>query len=807
MTTLPLPSHAEIVIIGGGIAGCSVAYHLAKMGKTDVLLLEQGKLTSGTTWHAAGLVGQMRPNRNMTQMSRYGIELYASLEVETGLATGWKQCGSVNVARTPERMKVLRKQVAMANSFGVECHEISPQEAGDKYPVMRTDDLQGAIWLPGDGKANPADLCMSLAKGARNRGVKMVEGVEVTGVIIENSRAVGVRTAQGDVRCETVVNCAGQWARQFGRLAGVNVPLYSAEHFYIVTGKIPGVHPMLPVMRDPDGCIYYKEEVGGLVMGGFEPKAKPWKMDPIPATFQFELLDEDWDQFEPLMTAALHRTPCLETAEIKMLLNGPESFTPDGNFILGEAPELRNYFVCAGFNSAGIANSGGAGRLMAEWIVGGEPSTDLWDVDIRRFGTFTGNRKALAERTGETLGLHYAMRWPRQELETARPLRTSPLYDMLAAKGAEFGSKNGWERASYFRPAGATRPAHTLGTPGWLSWMIEEQKATREAVALYDQTSFSKLLLQGRDALAVLQRLCANEMDVPVNKMVYTPMLNARGGIESDLTVIRQAADRFLIITGSAQATRDHDWIGRHIAPDQHAMLTDVSAMYCVLGLMGPKAVELLARVSPEDLSPEALKFSWTKEIDVGFARVRAARMSYVGGPGFELYVPVEMARHVYLALMEAGQALGIRDAGYYALDALRIEQGRRAWGAELGPDETPWEAGLAFSVKLDKPDGFIGRAALLNSQGLALRKKLVTLVLDTPDAFAWGGEAIVLGGQSVGEISSVGWSPRAGACVALGYVRGDGANQSHAGTPAQIELWGERVAVKLYDRWPPAKT
>ncbi len=364
-----LPSQAEIVIVGGGIAGCSTAYHLARAGKTDVVLLEQGKLTSGTTWHAAGLVGQMRPNRNMTVMSKYGIELYSTLEAETGLATGWKQCGSVNVARTLERMQTLKKQVAMANSFGVECHLIERKEIGERVPIMRTDDLQGGIWLPGDGKANPADLCMSLAKGARNRGVAIHEGIEVTGVIIEDGKAVGVRTAQGDIRCDVVVNCAGQWARQFGRLAGVNVPLYSAEHFYVVTGKIEGVTPMMPVVRDPDGFIYYKEEVGGLVMGGFEPVAKPWKVDPIPATFQFELLDEDWDQFEPLMTNAIHRTPCLETAEIKMLLNGPESFTPDGNFILGEAPELRNYFVCAGFNSSGIANSGGAGRLTAEWII------------------------------------------------------------------------------------------------------------------------------------------------------------------------------------------------------------------------------------------------------------------------------------------------------------------------------------------------------------------------------------------------------------------------------------------------------
>jgi glycine cleavage system aminomethyltransferase T/glycine/D-amino acid oxidase-like deaminating enzyme len=799
---MALPSSAQVVIVGGGIAGCSTAYHLAKNGRTDVLLLEQGRLTSGTTWHAAGLVGQMRPNRTMTQMSKYGIELYATLESETGLATGWKQCGSVNVASTPERMKVLKKQLAMARSFGVECHEISPKEAGERFPVMRTDDLQGALWLPGDGKANPADLCMSLAKGARNRGVKIVEDVEVTGVRSEGGSVTGVVTAQGEIACETLVNCGGQWARQFGALAGVNVPLFSAEHFYIVTGLIPGVHKMLPVMRDPDGFIYYKEEVGGLVMGGFEPKAKPWKVDPIPSTFQFQLLDEDWEQFEPLMKNAMHRTPCLETAEIKMLLNGPESFTPDGNFILGEAPELRNYFVCAGFNSAGIANSGGAGRLIAEWIIGGEPSADVWDVDIRRFASFTGNRKALAERTGETLGLHYAMRWPRQELVTARPLRTSPLYDLLAAKGAEFGSKNGWERANYFRGGGAAAPDHTLGTPGWLPRMIEEQKATREAVAIYDQSSFAKLLLQGHDSLALLQRLCANEMDVPVGKMVYTPMLNERGGIESDLTVMRQAADRFLIVTGSAQATRDADWIRRHIGESEHAVLTDVSALYCVLSVMGPKARELLARVSPDDLSPEALKFSWTKEIDVGFARVRAARMSYVGGPGFELYVPVEMTRHVYLALDEAGRDLGLRDAGYYALDALRIEQGRRAWGAELGPDETPWEAGLAFSVKLDKPSAFIGQQALRASEGKALRKKLVTLVVDS-NAYAWGGETIILHGEPVGEIASAGYSPLAGACVALGYVRGAGADTAHDGTRAQIELWGDKVDVLLYDRWP----
>lgn len=803
-----LPSQARIVIVGGGIAGCSTAYHLSLLGQTDVLLIEQGKLTCGTTWHAAGLVGQMRPNRNMTRMSKYGIELYARLEAETGLATGWKQCGSVNVARTPERMQVLRKQAALARSFGVEVDVISAQRAGELYPLLRIDDLQGAIWIPGDGKANPADLTMSLAKGARNRGVKIVEDVEVTGVIREDGpsgpRVSGVRTAQAEVRCEILVNCAGQWARQFGALAGVNVPLYSAEHFYIVTDKIAGVHPMLPVMRDPDGCIYYKEEVGGLVMGGFEPQAKPWTMDPIPSTFQFQLLGEDWDQFEILMTNAIHRTPCLETAKVKMLLNGPESFTPDGNFILGEAPELRNCFVAAGFNSAGIANSGGAGRLIAEWIVGGEAPSDLWDVDIRRFAPFTANRKALAQRTGETLGLHYAMRWPRQELETARPLRTSPLYDRLAAKGAVFGAKNGWERVNYFRPAGAAPAVHGLGRPGWLDWVIAEQRATRDAVAIYDQTSFGKLLVQGRDALAVLQRLCANEIDVPLGKMVYTAMLNERGGFESDLTVMRERVDRFLIITGSAQPTRDAEWINRHIGADEHAVLTDVSAMTSVISLMGPNAHALLRCVSPDDLSKESLPFSFTREIDLGFARVRAARMSYVGGPGVELYVPIEMARHVYLALHEAGTQFGLKDAGYYAIDALRIEAGRRAWGAELGPDETPFEAGLAFAVKLDKPANFIGKAALLKARGLPLRKKLVTVVFASEQHYAWGGEPLLLDGEPVGELSSVGWSPKAGACVGLGYLRGDAATRAHEGTHVEVDLWGEPVAASAWDVWRP---
>ncbi len=800
MGDMALPQHARVVVVGGGIVGCSVAYHLAMMGWTDVVLLEQGQLTCGTTWHAAGLVGQMRANRNMTRMSKYGIELYARLEQETGLATGWRACGSVTVARTPERMQMLRRQMALARSFGVEVHDISPMEVAQRVPLLRTDDLCGAVWLPGDGKANPADLTMSLAKGARQRGVKIFEGVEVTGVSQAQGQVHGVQTLAGDVSCEIVVNCAGQWARQLGLLAGVNVPLYSAEHFYLVTGKIDGIHPLWPVVRDPDGFIYYKEEVGGLVMGGFEPVAKPWRVDPIPATFQFQLLGEDWDQFEVLMRSALHRTPCLETADVKMLLNGPESFTPDGNFIMGEAPELRHYYVCAGFNSAGIANAGGAGRLMAEWMVAGEPSADLWDVDIRRFAPFTSNRRALAERTVETLGLHYAMRWPRQELQTARPLRTSPLYDTLAAKGAVFGSKNGWERVNYFKPLNAPEARDTLGTPDWLPWVQAEQAATRNAVALYDQTSFGKLLVQGRDALALLQYLCMRNLDTLVGQMVYTPMLNDRGGYESDLTVLRLALDSFLIITGSAQATRDMDWIRRHTSSDSWTSVTDVTALYSVLSLMGPLAPELMARVSPDDVSRQALPLRSTLEIDLGHARVRVARMSYVGGLGFELYVPVEMTRHVYQTLHAAGSALGLRDAGYYALDALRTERARRAWGAELGPDETPMDARMLSALPADKSPAFIGQQALHNPLAATLQKKLVRVVAAQPDKYLWGGEPLVIDGLTVGEITSAGWGHEAGACVGMAYLRGDWAARDVVDLAASAMLWGEPVPVFLHD-------
>jgi glycine cleavage system aminomethyltransferase T/glycine/D-amino acid oxidase-like deaminating enzyme len=776
-----VPASARVAIVGGGIAGVAVAYHLARRGITDVVLLEQGKLTCGTTWHAAGLVGQTRATRNATAMSRYGIELYASLEAQTGLATGWKPCGSVNVARTPERMHLMRRQMARARSFGIAFEFLARDEIAARVPILRTDDLAGGVWIPGDGKANPTDLTQSLAKGARMRGATIVEGVRADGVDAHNGHVRGVRWsgdgAAGTLACETLVNCGGQWAREFAARSGVSVPLYSAEHFYVVTGRIDGVDTDMPVIRDPDGYIYYKEEVGGLVMGGFEPRAKPWHASPIPAGFEFQLLPEDWDQFEVLMQNALHRTPRLADAEIKMLLNGPESFTPDGNFILGEAPELRGYFVCAGFNSAGIANAGGAGRLTADWIVDGEPPLDLWDVDIRRFGPFHANRRHLADRTVESLGLHYAMRWPREELQTVRPLRRSPLYERLRARGAVFGTRLNWERANYFLPAGAEEPPPTFGSPGWLPWVLDEQRAVREAVAVFDQTSFAKFVLKGRDALAVLERLCANRIDVTVGRIVYTAMLNARGGCESDLTVVRVADHEFLILTGSAQATRDFAWIERHIDERERAVLVDVTSAWSVISVMGPRAEALLAALSPDDLSRAALPFAMTRMVDVGYARVRAARMSYVGGPGYELYVPTEQCATLYDALVEAGEPFGLGDAGYYTIDALRIEVLRRAWGAELSPDDTPFDAGLDYAVALDKPADFIGRAALVAQRAKPPRKRLVQLRVDDPAAYAWGGEPVTMDGTPMGEVTSAGYSRRFGCAVALAYARAEGSN------------------------------
>lgn len=778
----PLPQHARVVIVGGGIVGCSVAYHLTKMGWTDVVLLEQGQLSCGTTWHAAGLVGQLRAQESMTKLIRYSTALYAELEADTGLATGWKQCGSLSVARTAERMTQLKRTAAVARAYGVTCDVISPREAGDLWPVMRTDDLLGAVWLPGDGKANPTDLTQALARGARTRGARIVENTRVTA--IHTRQTPGGREvsglawrnkdgAEGTINAEIVVNCAGQWAKAVGRLCDVTVPLHSAEHYYIVTERIAGVHPDLPVMRDPDGFIYFKEEVGGLVMGGFEPNAKPWGMNGIPENFEFQLLPDDWDQFEILMENALQRVPALESAQVRQFYNGPESFTPDNNFILGEAPELRHFFVGAGFNSMGIASAGGAGMALAEWIVAGTPTMDLWPVDIRRFARFNGNDTWLHDRVKETLGLHYAMPWPNRELDTARPFRRSPLYSMLRDVGASFGSKMGWERPNFFAPSVAeAKIDYAFGQQNWLPWSGAEHRACREGVALFDMTSFSKFLVKGRDAEEVLQGIVANDVAVPPGTTVYTGMLNERGTYESDFTLTRLAADQYLIVTGSAQTTRDFDYIEKSIPHDRHCTLVDVTGQYAVLAVMGPRSRELLQSISKADWSNDGFPFGQSREVDIGYATVRATRLTYVGELGWELYVPVEFAAGVYETLHTAGKPFGLLNAGYYAIDSLRIEKGYRAWGRELTPDSNPFEAGLSFACKLNKQIPFRGREALLKLRDEPLRRRMVVFTADgAADRMLWGGEAILRNGAPVGFVSSAAFGHTLGCPVAMGYI------------------------------------
>jgi 4-methylaminobutanoate oxidase (formaldehyde-forming) len=763
---VPLPSHARVVIVGGGIVGCSVAYHLTKLGWRDVVLLERRDLSCGTTWHAAGLVGQLRSSHNLTRLASYGAVLYEQLEAETGQATGFRRSGSLSVARTTERLTELKRGASMAKCFGVEIELISAKEAGRLWPLMRTDDLAGAVWIPRDGRTNPIDTTLAMAKGARMGGATIVENVTVTTIHRANGTATGVGTDQGDIACEVVVNCAGMWGREVGRLAGVNVPLHASEHFYIVTEPMAGVPRDLPVLRDTDGYIYVREEVGGLLMGGFEPVAKPWGMDGIPPDFKFSLLPEDWEHFRPLMEQAIVRIPALETAPVRRHVNGPESFTPDNRYMLGEAPELRNFFVAAGFNSVGIASAAGAGKALAEWIVGGEPSMDLWDVDIRRFMPFQGNAEYLRERTTEVVGLLYAMHWPFRQPETARNMRCSVLHDRLAARGAVFGVVAGWERANWFATAGVEpRYVYTYGRQNWFPCAAAEHRAVREAVGLFDQSSLAKFRLEGPDAVAVLQRLCANDVDVPPGRIVYTQMLNARGGIECDLTVTRLGETAFMVVTIAAAATHDADWIRRGIG-DARVTLTDVTSASTVLGVMGPGSRALLSRLTTADLGNAAFPFATSRDIEIAGAPARATRITYVGELGWELYVPVEYAVRVYDAIVSAG----VRHAGYHAMDSLRMEKGYRSWGHDIGGEDTPLEAGLGFAVAWKK-GGFIGRDALLRQREKPLARRLVMFTLDDPEPLLLGDEPIYGDGVLVGRITSGAYGHRLGRSVGMGYV------------------------------------
>jgi 4-methylaminobutanoate oxidase (formaldehyde-forming) len=769
-----LPSSAKIVVVGGGIVGCSVAYHLGKMGLTDVLLLERGKLTSGSTWHAAGLVGQLRTSANITQLLGYSVALYDTLEKETGLATGWKRNGGLRLACNQERWTEVKRQATTATSFGLEMHLLSPKEAQELWPLMQVEDVVGAAFLPTDGQASPSDITMSLAKGARMGGVTIAEGVTVTDIAVEDGRVRAVVTDKGRIACDKLVICAGQWSRELGRMAGVNVPLVSVQHQYLITEAIDGVTPNLPTLRDPDRLTYWKEEVGGLVMGGYEPNPKPWAIDGFPETFAFQLLDSDLDHFEPLLELAAGRVPAMETAGIKEFINGPESFTPDGNFILGEAPEVRGIFVGAGFNAFGIASGGGAGMVLAEWVAKGEPPYDLWPVDIRRFGKNHLDTNWVRTRTLEAYAKHYTMAWPFEEYRSGRPLRRSPLYDRLKAQGASFGEKLGWERPNWFAdPARDEKPedAYTYERQNWFDAVGREHQAARERVAVFDQTSFAKFVLSGRDAGKALSWIAANDVAKAPGRLIYTQMLNERGGIECDLTVGRLSEAEYYIVTGTGFATHDFDWISRSIPEGLDARLSDVTSANAVLSVMGPRSREVLQALTEHDMSNAAFPFGRIKRITLAGAPMLALRVTYVGELGWELHIPVEFAATVYDALMQAGKPHGIANAGYRAIESLRLEKGYRAWGADIGPDHSPLVAGLGWAVKLKSNLPFQGRAALEAQAAKPLPRLLAGFTTD-PAIVLLGRETIYRDGKRVGWLSSGGYGYTLDRSIGYGYVR-----------------------------------
>jgi len=768
-----VPSRAQVVIVGGGAVGCSVAYHLTKIGITDVFLLERKQLTCGTTWHAAGLVGQLRATSNMTKIAQYTAELFFGLEEETGQATGMKQNGSISVATEPERMEELLRGASMARVFGCEVEEVSQDWIADKYPIMHTDDVIGGVFLPRDGQTNPIDVTQAMAKGARMGGATIMENTKVIEAKVEQGRIKSIMTDKGEIECEHLVIAGGMWSRDFGRQIGVNIPLHAAEHFYIVTEPIDGLPTELPVLREPSSCFYCKEDAGKLLVGAFEPVAKPWGGDGIPEDFCFDELPEDFDHFEPMLERAMHRMPILESAGIQTFFNGPESFTPDNRYYLGAAPEVDGVFVATGFNSTGIQSSGGAGKVLADWIRDGRPPVDLWDVDARRILSFQSNMSYLHDRTTESLGLLYAMHWPFRQPDTARGIRRTPLYGALKEANACFGEAGGWERPNFFAPEGVTPEYdYTYGKPKWLEYSGAEHKAVRENVGLLDISTFSKFLLQGRDAEKVINHVSAGDMSVEPGKMVYTQWLNEQGGISADLTVTRLAEDCYMVMTAYSSHTRDFNWLQRHIPEGAHAVLTDVTAAYAGINVQGPNSRALLQKVSPEDFSNDAFPFGTSKEIEVGYATVRASRISYVGELGWELTVPSDMALHVYEVLTEAGREFNLANVGMHAMNSLRIEKAYRHWGHDIADEDTPIEAGLGFAVKYDKPGGFIGRDALLKQKEAGVvSKRLVQFLMQDPDVMVYHNEPIVRDGEICGYITGGMYGHTLGGSVGLGYV------------------------------------
>ncbi|PYM66335.1 MAG: hypothetical protein DMD79_03100 [Candidatus Rokuibacteriota bacterium] len=801
-----MTEHARAVVIGGGVGGCSIAYHLTQKGWQDVVLVERAELTSGSTFHSAGLVGQLRSSVALTRLMMWSVECYRRLAAETGRDPGWKEVGSLRLASTPDRQAEHRRQAGWAKTFGLPLEEIGPEEAARLFPVMSTAGVLGAVYLPTDGHLDPSGLAMALAEGARRRGASIRTGTRVVGVGVQDGRVHEVQTDRGAIRTEVVVNAAGMYAPEIGRMVGATIPLVPMAHQYLTTKPIDGVHARMPTLRDPDHLVYFREEVGGLVAGGYEREPAPWGQDGIPADFNHRLLAPDWDRFAPLMEGAVHRVPAVGHAEVIRLINGPEAFTPDGEFILGEAPEVRGFFVACGFCAHGIAGAGGMGRIMAEWIVEGDPGLDLWHMDLRRFGPQYRSPRLTLDRTHEVYRTYYDLRYPNQEREAGRRLRLSPVYPRLRELGAVLGEKAGWERPNWFESNGAAgderkRPRGFAGRV-WSPAIEAEHVATRERVALFDETSFAKFEVLGPGALDLLQTLCDNDVHKPVGAVIYTSMLNARGGIECDFTVTRLAPDRFRIVTGSAFGTHDRGWIARHLPRDGSAHLVDLTGAYACVGLFGPRARDVLETVTTADVSNPGFPYLTARELAIGRVPALAVRVTYVGELGWEIYAPAEYGLDLWDTLWAAGAPHGLVAAGYRAIDSLRLEKGYRYWSADITPDDTPYEAGLGFAVRLQKGD-FAGRDALVRQKAEGIRRKLSCLTLDDPAWVALGGEPVRVDSRVVSRVTSGGPGYSVGLSIAYAYLPVEAATP---GTRVEVEFFGEWVEglVAAEPLWDP---
>ncbi len=793
-----LPKHARVVVVGGGIIGCSVAYHLAHMGWKDVVLLERDRLTSGTTWHAAGLIVTFgSTSETSTEMRKYSRALYSRLEAETGLSTGFKPVGFIEVATEPDRLEEYRRVSAFNRYCGVDVHEISPSQVKELFPLARTDDILAGFYVREDGQANPVDITMSLAKGARMQGAKIIEGVPVTGVLKKRGVVTGVRTEYGDIEAEYVVNCAGMWARQLGAKAGVNVPLQSAEHYYLITEKIPGLSGTVPVLEDPGSFGYFREEVGGLMVGLFEPVCAPWKVDGVPEDFSFGELNPDWDRMGPYVETAMKRVPVSMEVGIRKFFCGPESFTPDLQPVVGEAPELRNYFVAAGLNSIGILTGGGLGRVMAHWIINGRPDVDITGFNIDRLHTYQANPEYRRTRTVESLGMVYQCHYPTRSMETARGAKRSPVHDRLAARGAYFKDVSGWEGPDWYAPPGVKPEVERLswGRQNWFPYWEAEHRATREGVILMDMSFMSKFRVEGRDAGRLLNFISANDVDAAPGVITYTQWLNEGGKIEADLTVTKLDDERYWVVATDTAHRHVETWMRRHTA-EAHAFVTDVTSGYAQINIQGPRSRELVQSVTTADLSNDAFPFRAARDIDLGYARALCVRITYLGELGYELYIPAEQASYVYDRLTAAGESVGLRHAGLKALGSLRMEKGYRDYGHDIDNTDSVLEAGLGFAVDLKKPGGFVGRDAVLAKKAEGpLTRRIVQVLVKDPEPMMFHAEVVRRSGKAVGYVRAASYGFTVGGAVGLAMVEaGEPVTQAYLDAGAwEVEIAGKK--------------